>query len=135
MKKCIKCDELKEVSGFYKRGGSCKECCKSYAKRARERNRDEVLRKKKEYSKTTAGKLCQKKADAKRDPVKIKARRSLNHAVRDGNIVRPLNCSCCNILCKPEAHHYSYKEEHWLDVTWLCAPCHVREHQRLRDSE
>ena len=69
----------------------------------------------------------------KANPHKKKANRAVSNAIAGGRLTRPESCSRCLKLCKPEAHHWSYLEENWLDVIWLCRQCHVAEHKALRE--
>jgi hypothetical protein len=55
---------------------------------------------------------------------RIKARSDLNHAVRDGKLIR-LSCQKCGADCA-HAHHHDYDKP--LDVIWLCLACHWQEH-------
>ena len=57
---------------------------------------------------------------------RVKARRILNHAIRDGKIAR-LPCGVCGGL-KTEAHHSDYSKP--LDVRWLCENHHTELHRR-----
>lgn len=67
---------------------------------------------------------------AKWDPVKGRARCLLNHAIRDGKIIRPTACQQCGKARKIQAHHHNgYDEAHYFDVLWLCIPCHAAEHR------
>lgn len=60
-----------------------------------------------------------------RFPLQVKARIAVSHAITSGRLSRPSWCSHCLLPCKPEAHHHrGYDEAHWLDVQWLCRPCH-----------
>lgn len=90
--------------------------------------------------KILSGDLAFKEKDSARirnyrykNPLKYKAHCSVNNALRDGRIVRPDTCSCCQSTSKLQAHHWSYEEEHWLNVVWLCTRCHADEHNRLRE--
>jgi ribosome-binding protein aMBF1 (putative translation factor) len=38
----------------------------------------------------------------------------------------PDNCSNCNAICKPHAHHPDYNEPD--NIMWLCHSCHVKIH-------
>lgn len=66
-------------------------------------------------------------------PNKYKVMGAVATALSSGKISRPSTCSSCGKICKPQAHHWSYEEEHWLDVVWLCTRCHADEHVRLRE--
>jgi len=63
---------------------------------------------------------------ARRNPEKFKAHKTLERAVRRGNIIRPNSCVKCLRPCKPQAHHTDYSKP--LFVMWLCRPCHLQEH-------
>jgi hypothetical protein len=52
------------------------------------------------------------------------ARSALNEAIRSGKILRPTTCSLCPNPSPQAHHHKGYEPEHWLDVLWLCLPCH-----------
>lgn len=55
----------------------------------------------------------------------------MENALKDtSSFTRPDNCEACGRTCVPHAHHYKgYEPEHWLDVQWLCVPCHDRAHR------
>lgn len=51
-------------------------------------------------------------------------------AVRDGQLVRPLQCAACGARHpRIEGHHDDYDEP--LAVEWLCKPCHAQRHDAL----
>ncbi len=79
----------------------------------------------------------------KENPLKIAARNAVHAALNRGDIeVQP--CKYCGLPPKKvkgnpkaqahqriQAHHYlGYEEIHWLDIEWLCGPCHGL-HRRL----
>lgn len=64
-------------------------------------------------------------------PERIKANEAVKRALKTGELIRPDICSKCGRPCKPDGHHWSYLEEHWLDVEWLCKFCHKRLHAKL----
>lgn len=155
MKVCRLCGETKPLSEFYNKDNRCKVCVRDKAKQYRIDNLERV----KEYdrnrpnhsdrikAKSERYKKLRLEGDAsfvekdklriqdyrKRNPDKYKAQCSVNNAIRDGYLLRPSNCSCCGKECKPQGHHWSYDEDHWLDVIWLCTRCHADEHKRLRE--
>jgi hypothetical protein len=50
-------------------------------------------------------------------------------AVREGRMSKPKECSRCGADSHIQAHHHKgYAPEHLLDVMWLCASCHRKEH-------
>ena len=52
-------------------------------------------------------------------------------AICSGALKKPCRCSGCGTrVPKPtlNGHHRSYDKP--LDVTWLCAPCHGKEHRK-----
>ena len=57
--------------------------------------------------------------------IRIKARSDLNHAVRDGRVIR-MPCEVCGNE-KSEAHHEDYSKP--LDVVWLCDKHHHEAHK------
>lgn len=59
---------------------------------------------------------------------KVKARNTLNRAVRSGKITRPASCTECGDIGKVAAHHPDYAKP--LAVIWLCYLCHAEEHRR-----
>ena len=67
------------------------------------------------------------------NPMKRKAQNAANNALRDGRLQREYFCEVCGRGGKLHKHHWSYAEENWLDVTWLCSKCHGREHARLNE--
>tara|TARA_R100001244_G_scaffold48629_1_gene43289 strand:+ start:811 stop:1290 length:480 start_codon:yes stop_codon:yes gene_type:complete len=64
--------------------------------------------------------------------IKNKARMAISRGVAKGLLNRA-PCETCGVV-KSEAHHWSYKKEHWLDVKWLCGEHHREEHIRLKEA-
>lgn len=161
MKECFKCKVLKPYSEYYKHPkmadghlGKCRECAKidvrtnrkvkidyySYYDRnrpnAKERSELCTVRNKDKYHNDDSFRqsvLESKEKWSKKNPQKRKAQIYLGNAVRDGRVLKPSICSHCNEEKRIQGHHWSYEREHWLDVIWLCAPCHGKEHRRLND--
>ena len=53
----------------------------------------------------------------------------LGYAKRNGEIKEATACENCRGVGPLEAHHHKgYKRENWLNVRWLCIPCHVAAH-------
>ncbi len=103
-----------------------KQSCKEYYLR----NRDKWVDSYRERRNTESFKSAMKRYGAayrERFPERSKARIAVGHAVRDGRLFRPSSCSNCGKKCRPEGHHHKgYARENWLDVVWLCKPCHTQ---------
>jgi len=160
-KACFKCGETKPLSAFYKHPmmadghvNKCKECNKrdvilnrldkveyyneydrnrSYVGSERSNAQKEAIRIKYRESEDFRNKRRDTLAKQRRDhPDKAGARQALSNAVRDNRITKPKVCSACGKTdCSIQGHHWSYLEEHWLDVVWLCTECHGKEHRKI----
>jgi len=151
MKVCSRCREEKPITNFNKNRcrpdglqSQCKACsrfndrlyytrnkkrynarCQSYNQTHQEErkihDRQYRLEHKEKYSEYF-------KQYKKNHPIRLKAKDAVVNAIKSGKLIRPDRCSNleCNKVCKPEGHHWSYLEEHWLDVEWLCKSCHKR---------
>lgn len=53
---------------------------------------------------------------------------AVRKAIDAGRIVRSENCERCGASGRIEGHHWSYADEHVLDVEWLCVSCHRKHH-------
>ena len=147
---CKKCAKLLPLSGYYTHRemgdghlNFCKTCVKRRvvlhrkrdleSVRAYDRGRDAFpnrVAKRKEYTKTKAGKLTKARSSVKyreKYPEKYKARTMFGNAVRAGKVVRAETCVWCGLEGKTEGHHEDYSKP--LDVAWLCPPCHRSEHK------
>jgi len=122
-KQCRLCGLEKPLAAFSVRDTSpdgyrndCKEC---------------RSKKQRQYSKTTAGRVVQFKADQLRNG-KFKERRAarsaLFQAVKTGAVER-FPCFVCG-EDHSEAHHPDYSMP--LDVVWLCKPHHKEIHEMAR---
>lgn len=136
-KDCTKCGVEKPLAYFYKHNGKngghrneCKTCCNKRSYESRQRNLEAVREYDKERSKEPgrAG-LLRKRSDRwkERHPEKYRAKQTVNNAVRDGRLDRPDSCSECDKKGLVHGHHHDYNKP--LDVTWLCPPCHSKEHK------
>jgi hypothetical protein len=65
------------------------------------------------------------------DPIKLKANKILNEAIRLKQIIRPKTCSICNEITKLDGHHADYSKP--LEVIWVCRKCHRTIHKRLKE--
>lgn len=82
------------------------------------------------YEHSNSGKKARLRANQKRrqlHPEKEKARNAVNHALRDGRLTKK-PCHCGETIV--EGHHWSYLEEYWLDIEWLCRTHHNKLHKR-----
>jgi len=146
MKKCFKCNVIKELSDFYRHKemadghlNKCKECAKrdseenfklkmldpNWQIKERERQRN------KEANRRDLG-LVKK---YKRKTIPIKERKAkygeYMNAIRNGWLT-PQPCEVCGKE-KSQGHHEDYSKP--LDVIWLCIRHHQDRHIHLRNSK
>lgn len=151
MKTCFKCHEEKPEAEFYAHGmmsdgllGKCKECTKADVRENYRKNRDHYRAYEKKrfrenparreaakiYSQTENGKKASAAARKKwleNNKDKRAAHIILGNAVKSGRILKPKECQKCRASgVRIHGHHHDYAKP--LDVTWLCAPCHAKEH-------
>jgi hypothetical protein len=159
---CICCNIEKDDNEFYSykntllgHDKTCKVCRKEKVRKYREYNIEKV----KEYDRNRPNhkeriEKCKERYKQKRNsgdidflekdkerirkyrskfPEKYKAHSTVNNALGDGKLIKPTKCEHCHKEKKLQAHHWSYEEEHWLDVIWLCTRCHADEHVRLNE--
>jgi hypothetical protein len=142
MKTCFKCKKEKPLSEFYKHPqmkdgylNKCKPCAKEDATASRNKNIEKV----REYDRQR-GKLPHRikfstkttKRLREQFPLKYKAQTAVNNAVRDGRLIKPVDCSACDKKGRQiEGHHDDYSKP--LEVIWLCSPCHKQLHRDLRN--
>ena len=115
--------EIKEYMRVWR--SKNRERCREYHTRWLENNREKArVSRRRWYHKNKVSINLQKRAQT-----------ALNHAVRDGKIIRSKACQNCGTP-NPEAHHHNgYAEAHKLDVIWLCKSCHVIADKSLREHE
>lgn len=64
-------------------------------------------------------------------PAYTRAWQAVMWGLEFGLIVKPNACQMCNNVARLHGHHgRGYDKAHWLDVDWLCAPCHKVAHRR-----
>lgn len=107
----IECED-KPSSYLRKKRHFCKRACYS-------RYRKEVMKPCDQNSYKNGGMSDKEKM------IRVKARSAVNHAVRDGRLLR-LPCRLCGEE-KTEGHHEDYSKP--LDVVWLCKPDHHKVHE------
>lgn len=62
---------------------------------------------------------------------KREAHHAVSNSVRDGRLFKPNTCEHCSKTgCTIYGHHWSYLQENWLNVMWLCSGCHGKEHRK-----
>lgn len=72
-----------------------------------------------------------RKADADRNPERRRVYKLVQRALKSGAIVKPDACQeCGSSAVKLHAHHDDYAKP--LEVRWLCAGCHGRQHRGRR---
>jgi len=56
---------------------------------------------------------------------------AVEKALRAGDLTKGKECvHCGNDKRRLEAHHHKgYEQQFWLDVIWLCPPCHGKAHR------
>ena len=61
------------------------------------------------------------------------ARAKLNREVNAGRFSKPNRCQRCGQKRKLNAHHFNgYDKANSLTVVWVCVPCHLRLHGRVK---
>lgn len=151
-KKCIKCEETKAVSEFYRKSTSrdgrmhkCKACDNArklkwerehpelraaQGKRYRLKNPEKVVANRRNWRiENPEQRAAGEKRSRDRNPLKTKARAAVTRAVHRGKIVKPQHCEDCGQSATGRAlhgHHEDYSKP--MDVDWLCHPCHAKRH-------
>ena len=143
MKKCFKCNEVKELLEFYPhkmmadgRLNKCKDCAKkdsdeNYKRKMldpdfeiKERERSRM----KSRKRVAEGKQM---IYARKKPIKLKAHSLVKSALTSGAI-KKLPCQVCGKE-KSEGHHEDYDKP--IDVVWLCSRHHADRHIHLRNAK
>lgn len=102
----------------------CVTCKRAKKRSAQDRNRQKRL----EWMRAHPGKETEYHATwARKYPHKARAHRLLHEAVRKGELVRK-PCQECGAE-KTHGHHHDYAKP--LDVIWLCAKCHGKQHRKV----
>lgn len=64
------------------------------------------------------------------------ARKAVEYAVSQGQLVRPETCEWCGVSGRViDGHHPSYAREDRLKVNWICRSCHRRHHAAERAAQ
>lgn len=158
MKTCTACGEEKDLEAFAKgRAGKfgrisrCRSCMKAVSRARYVAKREQLCAQAKAWRESNAERV--KAHDAARlqeaiasgrsaawlrayrlaNPEKVKAHKQVAKAVRKGVLVPPAACTWCGRSEQAlVAHHHSYDPKFWLDVAFICPPCHVQHHAQER---
>jgi hypothetical protein len=68
----------------------------------------------------------------RRFPLKHRAHRRAQLAIKNGELIRASSCARCSKPTYTVAHHEDYRQP--LAITWLCDVCHAIRHIELRRS-
>ena len=138
-KRCSRCKLNKPKTEFNKRRAAtdglrpeCKSCQNAESKK-RYHEKGGQKRHSERYAINRSDRLqyCKNYYQAKKpkreyDPAKQPARVAVYRAIKNGKLVRPMECQQCGEKCKPDGHHHNgYDKAHYLDVVWLCRKCHT----------
>jgi hypothetical protein len=132
MKKCFKCNEVKDLSGFYPHKqmadgylNKCKECARNDAALQLEKNKlnPEWLDKEKERARLKQLKLKGKP--------RIIIYAEIKRKITNGEINK-LPCAVCG-NAKAQGHHEDYSKP--FDLVWLCIRHHQYRHIHLRNAK
>lgn len=132
MKTCIRCHKELPLSSFHIAGGNadgrnnrCKECIKESHAAYYKKNKEEILRKNREWTSTHKGRMSElSRCWRVKNREKTRAWAILGNEVRKGRVIkRP--CEVCGSP-KAEAHHDDYSKP--LAVRWLCKDHHEERH-------
>lgn len=139
MKHCPTCKTDKSLDDFYSdrrtpdgRKAQCKVC--HTAGNIRTRNRENARALNAAHMRRARAvdpdRFRSREREASRRRVidgKVLARRTLNNAVKRGELTRPDSCEDCGEATKVTGHHDDYTKP--LSVCWLCYACHGKRHR------
>ena len=153
-KKCSFCKKYLDLEDFHKNHKTkdglqyiCKKCAsikfRIYSEKNKEKirdtrrkyrikNRDMIkFYNKKHHDKNKKNRILKNREWKKKNKEKAHAHDCLNHAVRDGKILKPNKCEKCGRKVKISGHHEDYTKP--LDVIWVCYSCHSIIHNAVGD--
>ena len=157
-KQCFKCMRHLPLDDFYRHSkmadghlGKCKECTKADVNKNRAANleyyqqydrhrfqyelerRSLQLDQMREWAKNNPEKLAEVKSQWQaRNPEKRQCHLSLASAIAKGTLVKSASCQSCGTSeGRIQGHHPDYTKP--IDVMWLCATCHSRQHRLERE--
>ncbi|MBI2110670.1 hypothetical protein HYT51_02725 [Candidatus Woesearchaeota archaeon] len=138
-KKCSHCKKVKTINSFYKNKSTidgleygCKKCSSLFNKKYRNKSRDKIRDKKKEWNRNNKIRVSTYHKNWRKNNRELNnyhhlARKKLHYAVQAGKVIKQ-PCSKCKE--KAEAHHSNYNKP--LDVIWLCHKHHMELHKRIQ---
>ena len=144
-KKCRQCKEIKPTSDFFKRKKSldglkshCKVCDRKYVAKYYYKNIEKRKSDSAKYNRVNMSKIIERNLkDKVKNPHKWKARQDLRNAVKQGKIIKPIDCEMSDIssACfgRLQAHHENYNKP--LKVKWLCLKHHKYIHRKYKQYE
>ena len=143
-KYCPRCGITKELSEFYKRGGSergtrspCKLCAqlrgRKYTRNNKEKCIDRIRKQNRKNQKNGKARRWSREWGQKH-PEQVRSRNAVRHALESGEIKKQ-PCERLSELCygRMEAHHESYDKP--LEVNWFCQYHHGERHREINELE
>jgi hypothetical protein len=130
MKRCIRCDEKKDVSEFYRHRGmkdgrlnKCIPCARECAIENRRDNIDRV----RAYDRARGNRQGSDYLKKYREkyPNKYRAHNMVNNYIRDNKLFKE-PCEVCDTKNNIHAHHDDYLKP--LKIRWLCSAHHSQWH-------
>ena len=104
---------------------ACKNCRRLEYRERRLRNKETYLKKDKKYYENHKEEIAKKRVEwYSKNKHKASAHEKVKRAVYSGTLIK-LPCGVCGNV-KAQAHHEDYNKP--LDVMWLCATHHRRQH-------
>ena len=143
LKRCSRCKQLLPKDAFTRQRSKpdglqafCRSCQAAYNREYRAKNLDRTAACRRKYleeypEKVRASSIASDARQRLKSPKRYRAKSVVNHAIRDGKLIRPETCSVCGRPGRIEGHHEDYSKP--LEVTWLCRRCHVARHRILRN--
>lgn len=154
MKKCGCCGRVLSIGSFSKNAGRkdgldhrCKDCRKEWRENNREYMKDYLkkytvehqaearLRSLEYYRRNPLKVMARNERWRRKNSEAINASATVYRAISKGILKRSECCQWCGTGADDRrliAHHASYEKDRWLDVVWICHPCHKKVHQDLK---
>jgi len=138
MKVCFKCGQEKELSEFYPHKqmgdgylGKCKDCTKSDTKKRTENLllNPEFVEKERSRGREKYYRLYQKNKRPLFKLTKAESTKKYQLAFPEKRKAHIMAQRIKSPIKGLEKHHWSYKEEHWMDIIWLSRKDHAKAHR------